>query len=195
MLPGILGAGIIEELAGCSGPRLAMRRLSGIRTHGTVTRTTVFDFYDSHDGLCRCVAKRVLSFDIFIASILSCDAWYRTVMHSWFAIWFANADTSSRSLLEFLVPSAFVLALTAQEANAASLSPAVVAFTESGAESSIVQGTHGCHYSCECGPLKDFGCEQVYHRHLHMLCLPVRCRGKACDRRSPEGMCRHIDPP
>jgi hypothetical protein len=46
-----------------------------IRTHGTVTRTTVFEFYDSHDGLCRCVAKRVLSFGIFIASILSCDAW------------------------------------------------------------------------------------------------------------------------
>ena len=31
---------------------------------------------------------------------------------------------------------------------------------------------HGCHYSCECGPPRGFGCEQQYHRHLHMLCLP-----------------------
>ena len=32
----------------------------GIRTHGTVTRTTVFEFYDSHADLCRSVARRVL---------------------------------------------------------------------------------------------------------------------------------------
>ena len=62
----------------------------GIRTHGTVTRTTVFEFYDSLDGLCRCVAKRVHSFGIFIASISSHAASCRAVMHSWFAIWFAN---------------------------------------------------------------------------------------------------------
>ena len=65
-------------------------RRGWIRTHGTVTRTTVFEFYDSHAGPCRPVAKRVLSFGIFIAPITSCDAWYRAVMHSWFAIWFAN---------------------------------------------------------------------------------------------------------
>src|SRR5262245_29370244 len=64
------------------------------------------------------------------------------------------------TLLEFLVHSAFVLALSAQGANAASLNLTAVRLSESGAESSIVQRTHGCHYSCECGPLKDFGCEQ-----------------------------------
>ena len=32
----------------------------GIRTRGTITRTTVFEFYDSHVGLCRLVANRVL---------------------------------------------------------------------------------------------------------------------------------------
>jgi hypothetical protein len=36
----------------------------GIRTHGTVARTTVFEFYDSHVGLCRSVATRVLLFAI-----------------------------------------------------------------------------------------------------------------------------------
>jgi len=54
---------------------------------------------------------------------------------------------------------------------------------------------HGCHYDCQCGSLKDFGCEQVYHRHLHMLCLPVRCRGDAkCEQTPPQGVCRHITP-
>jgi len=55
--------------------------------------------------------------------------------------------------LEFLAATAFVLALTAQGANAASLNPAVAALTESAAGSSLAQRTHGCHYSCECGPL------------------------------------------
>jgi len=32
----------------------------GIRTHGTVTRTTVFEFYDSHAGRYRPVTKRAL---------------------------------------------------------------------------------------------------------------------------------------
>ena len=41
----------------------------GIRTHGTVTRTTVFEFYDSHAGLCRPVTKRALWFGIFTAII------------------------------------------------------------------------------------------------------------------------------
>jgi len=32
----------------------------GIRTHSTVTRTTVFEFYDSRAGLCGPVTKRAL---------------------------------------------------------------------------------------------------------------------------------------
>src|SRR5262245_14089795 len=62
----------------------------GIRTDGTVTRTTVFEFYDSHAVLCLAVANCALWFGIFIATISSCDAWYRAVMRSWFAIWFAK---------------------------------------------------------------------------------------------------------
>ena len=46
----------------------------GIRTHGTVTRTTVFEFYDSHTGLCRAVVKRVLLFGISEAMMLVRDA-------------------------------------------------------------------------------------------------------------------------
>ena len=65
-------------------------RRGGIRTHGTVTRTTVFEFYDFRADLYRAVPRHVFSFDIFIAPIPSCDAWYRAVMLSWFAIWFAN---------------------------------------------------------------------------------------------------------
>jgi hypothetical protein len=54
---------------------------------------------------------------------------------------------------------------------------------------------HGCHYACECGSLRAFGCENVYHRHLHMLCLPVRCgREPACEQKAPEGACRHVTP-
>jgi hypothetical protein len=94
------------------------------------------------------------------------------------------------SLLKLLVPGAFLLTVMAQAANAASPNATV-----SGAKPSIVERTHGCHYSCECGSLKDFGCEQVYHRHLHMLCLPVRCPGKECDATPSEGVCRHIAPP
>jgi hypothetical protein len=45
----------------------------GIRTHGTVTRTTVFEFYDSHAGACRPVPKRVLLFAIFPLTILVCS--------------------------------------------------------------------------------------------------------------------------
>ena len=36
----------------------------GIRTHGTVTRTTVFEFYDSHADLSHPVPKRVVWFAI-----------------------------------------------------------------------------------------------------------------------------------
>ena len=69
----------------------------GIRTHGTVTRTTVFEFYDSHVGLCRSVAKRVLLFAISEPIILACDTQFRSVPRSWFAIWFANFLYRSRS--------------------------------------------------------------------------------------------------
>src|SRR5262245_22719038 len=70
--------------------REAKREAKQSRTHGTVTRTTVFEFYDSHAVLCRAVANCALWFGIFIATISSCDAWYRAVMRSWFAIWFAK---------------------------------------------------------------------------------------------------------
>jgi len=56
----------------------------GIRTHGTVTRTTVFEFYDSHAVLCRAVANCALWFGIFIATIPSCDAPCHSVLRSWF---------------------------------------------------------------------------------------------------------------
>ena len=62
----------------------------GIRTHGTVTRTTVFEFYDSHAGLCRPVAQRVLWFGISNALIAVCDAQCHAVLRSWSANWFAN---------------------------------------------------------------------------------------------------------
>src|SRR5262249_14203825 len=62
----------------------------GIRTHGTVTRTTVFEFYDSHVGLCRSVAKRVLLRAISQPLIPTCCAQCRSVPSSWFAIWFAK---------------------------------------------------------------------------------------------------------
>jgi hypothetical protein len=67
----------------------------GIRTHGTVIRTTVFEFYDSHAGLCRPVANRALWFGIFEAMILLCDALCQAVLRSWFAIWFAMSPTRS----------------------------------------------------------------------------------------------------
>jgi len=46
----------------------------GIRTHGTVTRTTVFEFYDSHVGLSRPVANRVPWFANLASTILPCIA-------------------------------------------------------------------------------------------------------------------------
>ena len=97
--------------------------------------------------------------------------------------------------LEFVFAAAFSLGFTAHGANAAYLNSAAGAPKERAAELSLMQRTHGCHYSCECGPLKDFGCEQVYHRHLHMLCLPVRCRGQDCNPTPSEGVCRHLPPP
>jgi len=44
----------------------------GIRTHGTVTRTTVFEFYDSRVGLSRPVANLVLWFANLVSTILPC---------------------------------------------------------------------------------------------------------------------------
>ena len=64
----------------------------GIRTHGTVTRTTVFEFYDSRADLCFPVAKSALWYGILTAIISLRNALYRVVMHSWFAIWFANRN-------------------------------------------------------------------------------------------------------
>ena len=101
----------------------------------------------------------------------------------------------TRTKLAFHVAAAFVLALTAQRGNAAFFNPAGP-INVSAAGLSLLQKTHGCHYSCTCGPQRDFGCEQLYHRHLHMLCLPVRCdRGTDCDRKPSEGVCRHMPPP
>ena len=69
----------------------------GIRTHGTVTRTTVFEFYDSHDGPCRAVAKRVLWFVNFDHAILACNARCYPVPCGWFAIWFAKSLSGYRA--------------------------------------------------------------------------------------------------
>jgi hypothetical protein len=100
----------------------------------------------------------------------------------------------TRTRLAFLAAAAFTFGPLAHGANAAYLHSAAGAQAPKkiAAESNLVHTTHGCHYSCECGPLKDFGCDRVYHRHLHMLCLPVRCRDKNCDATPPEGLCRHI---
>ena len=82
--------------------------------------------------------------------------------------------------------AALTVVLTAHGTSEAYLNSAAEASKDGAAASRLTQITHGCHYSCECGPLKDFGCEQVYHRHLHMLCLPVRCRDQDCDPNRPK---------
>ena len=95
-----------------------------------------------------------------------------------------------RTTFGFLAAAASTLALAAAKATSPNIAAALKA---SAAGSSLRQEIHGCHYTCECSPLKDFGCEQVYHRHLHMLCLPVPCGGDTkCERAPPEGVCRHI---
>ncbi len=88
--------------------------------------------------------------------------------------------------------AAAIFVVSSLGAGAAPLAGAIAA----GAAHAILRHEiHGCHYDCQCGPLKDFGCEQVYHRHLHMLCLPVRCRGDTkCEQTPPQGVCRHITP-
>ena len=45
----------------------------GIRTHGTVTGTTVFEFYDSRAGAYRLVAKRALQFANFAVTVSACN--------------------------------------------------------------------------------------------------------------------------
>jgi len=59
----------------------------------------------------------------------------------------------TRTRLEFLFAAAFTVGLTAHGAKAAYLNSAAGVTKESAAESSLMQNTHGCHYSCECGPL------------------------------------------
>jgi len=63
----------------------------------TVTRTTVFEFYDSHVGLCHPIAERVLWFANLASTILPCIARYRSVPRSWFAIF------SPRGLLVLII--------------------------------------------------------------------------------------------
>jgi len=102
----------------------------------------------------------------------------------------------TRAKLALLIVSAFTLSLTAKLAHASFLNPAAGVLKEGSAESSHLHETHGCHYPCECGPPRGFGCEQWNHRHLHMLCLPVRCdRDTDCRINPSEGACRHIAPP
>ena len=67
----------------------------GIGTHGTVTRTTVFEFYDSRVGLCCSVAKRAFLFGISAPTVLDCVARYRSMSSGWFAIWFANISQTN----------------------------------------------------------------------------------------------------
>jgi hypothetical protein len=99
-----------------------------------------------------------------------------------------------RDKLAFLIAAEFALALT-HGAKAVPLNPLVGTPKENADRSNLTRQIHGCHYSCECGPLRNFGCKQIYHRHLHMGCLAVRCdRRKECDRIPPEGVCRHIAP-
>src|SRR5262249_15078308 len=100
------GLGVFWWVLRCGlAPRITFNSLvaknlwrgGGVWTHGTVTRTTVFEFYDSHVGLCRSVAKRVLLFAISQPIIPTCDAQCRSVPRSWFAIWFANFCPSTSS--------------------------------------------------------------------------------------------------
>jgi len=60
-----------------------------------IHRTTGFEFYDSHTGLCRAVVKRVLLFGISEAMMLVRDASCHAVLRSWFVNWFANSQGPS----------------------------------------------------------------------------------------------------
>jgi hypothetical protein len=97
-------------------------------------------------------------------------------------------------MAQLLRSAAAILLVSSFAASAAPLLPDAGAMALGFAQA-VRHEIHGCHYDCECGPLKDFGCEQVYHRHLHMLCLPVRCGGDTkCEQTPPQGVCRHIAP-
>ena len=87
------------------------------------------------------------------------------------------------------------VALAAQPPTAFSLAESAEAFKQGAARPWLVHKIHGCHYSCACGPPRELACEQWNHRHLHMLCLPVRCeRDEACERARPSHACRHARP-
>ncbi len=77
-----------------------------------------------------------------------------------------------------LTAAAFALSLVLGTPRAVALDPGAMDLKDGGARSRLGRDVHGCHYSCDCGPLKAFGRESVYHRHLHMLCLAVRCDRK-----------------
>jgi hypothetical protein len=62
----------------------------GIRTHGKVTRKTVFEFEDSRAVTCALVVKRVLQFGISHAMIPACSAARHAVLRGSFANPFAN---------------------------------------------------------------------------------------------------------
>ena len=103
-----------------------------------------------------------------------------------------NFNMTGKDLISYIAAGC-VLAFT-HVASAAILNPGGVT-PRSTAGPNLTREAHGCHYSCECGPLRNFGCEQLYHRHLHMGCLAVRCdRRKECDPIPIEGVCRHIAP-
>ena len=59
-----------------------------------------------------------------------------------------------RTTFGFLAAAASTLALAASKATSPNIAAALKA---SAAGSSLRQEIHGCHYTCECGPLKDFG--------------------------------------
>jgi hypothetical protein len=63
----------------------------GIRTHGTVTRTTVFEFYDPHAAACNLVPKYGLLFANFSFMIPPRYVPCHAVMRGSFAIPFANS--------------------------------------------------------------------------------------------------------
>ena len=85
-----------------------------------------------------------------------------------------------------LLAAALAVSLLLAAPRAVSLDPGALDLKDGSAQSHLSHHVHGCHYSCDCGPLKAFGRESVYHRHLHMLCLAVRCdRKHDCDRDPP----------
>ena len=72
----------------------------GFEPTGTVTRTTVFEFYDSHVGRCRPVPKRVRWFGISHAIIPACGAPCHAVLSGSFANPFANSLDQPMSAFE-----------------------------------------------------------------------------------------------